>query len=118
MTTLSLQKGLDLTTKDEATLERREFQRIYHQTWADVYRYAFVLLRHREDAEDVASEAYRRALESWDGARGRSSDAVAVDREHDRRRPVGERRERPGELEPAQRSSLERCSKDPAHIGG
>ena len=68
--TILMRRGLDLITDDETALERSEFQSIYHRTWPDVFRYAFVLLRHREDAEDVASEAYRRALESWDAGRG------------------------------------------------
>src|SRR5664280_848583 len=34
------------------------------------------MLRHREDAEDVAAEAFRRALESWDSGRGPQGDAL------------------------------------------
>jgi DNA-directed RNA polymerase specialized sigma24 family protein len=49
-----LRRTRNLITDVEAALERREFQRIYQQTWADVFRYALVLCRHREDAEDVA----------------------------------------------------------------
>jgi RNA polymerase sigma-70 factor, ECF subfamily len=98
MTTLPLRRLQDLITDDELSLERREFQRLYHQTWADLFRYAFVLVRHREDAEDVTSEAFRRALESWD-AGGRPAGEplpwlfliarrIVIDR-HRRRRLVG-----------------------------
>jgi RNA polymerase sigma-70 factor (ECF subfamily) len=98
MTTLPLERGHVLTADDDLALRRREFLGIYHQTWSDVFRYAFVLLRHREDAEDVASEAYRRALESWDSGRGPDGEPlpwlflitrrIVIDR-HRRRRLIG-----------------------------
>jgi hypothetical protein len=65
MTTVPMRKGCDLVTDDERALARREFQSIYHQTWADVFRYAFVLMRHREDAEDVAAPSRRRRTGPW-----------------------------------------------------
>ena len=45
-----------------AIADRTEFEAGYVATWQRVYRYAWVLTRHREDAEDVASETYRRAI--------------------------------------------------------
>jgi RNA polymerase sigma-70 factor (ECF subfamily) len=47
-----------------------EFEGVYRATWPDVFRYAWFLLRQRQDAEDVAAEAYRRALEAWTAGRG------------------------------------------------
>ena len=98
MTILPLQRESALITDDELRLDRREFQRIYHHTWADVFRYAFVMLGHREDAEDVASEAFRRALESWDVGRGPEGEPlpwlllttrrIVIDR-HRRKRLIG-----------------------------
>jgi RNA polymerase sigma-70 factor, ECF subfamily len=98
MTTLPLERGHALTAEDDLALRRQEFLGIYHQTWSDVFRYAFVLLRHREDAEDVASEAYRRALEAWDSGRGPGGEPlpwlflitrrIVIDR-HRRKRLIG-----------------------------
>ncbi len=52
-----------------AIADRPEFEAAYLATWQRVYRYAWVLTRHREDAEDVASETYRRAYSSWNEGR-------------------------------------------------
>jgi len=54
----------------ERAVDRAEFQRVYYQTWPDVFRYAWLLTRHRQDAEDVASEGFRRALEAWCSGHG------------------------------------------------
>jgi RNA polymerase sigma factor (sigma-70 family) len=54
----------------ERAIDLVEFQRIYRQVWPDVYRYALLLSRHRQDAEDIAADAFRRALEAWSEARG------------------------------------------------
>ncbi len=59
-----------LVVDEEWAVERMDFRRVYSETWPDVFRYAWVLLRHREDAEDVASEAFRRAFESWTSGHG------------------------------------------------
>jgi RNA polymerase sigma factor (sigma-70 family) len=79
----------------EWAVERVDFRRVYSETWPDVFRYAWVLVRHREDAEDVASEAFRRAFESWSAGRGPQGDVrpwlflitrrVAIDRLRRRR---------------------------------
>ena len=73
MTALHLMGERDLVIDEEQDAERLEFQGIYYRTWPEVFRYAFTLLRHREDAEDVAAEAYRRALESWTRGVGRKA---------------------------------------------
>ena len=98
MTALHLSGERDLVIDEERAAERLEFERIYYRTWPEVFRYALMLLRHREDAEDVAAEAYRRALESWDSGRGPQGDAlpwlflitrrIAIDRVR-RRRLIG-----------------------------
>jgi RNA polymerase sigma-70 factor, ECF subfamily len=53
-----------------------EFERLYRATWPAVFRYAWLLLRQRQDAEDVSAEAYRRALEAWTDGRGPRTDAL------------------------------------------
>lgn len=87
-----------LVVDEERAVERVDFRRIYLEAWPDVFRYAWVLVRHREDAEDVASEGFRRALESWNAGRGPQGDIlpwlflitrrVAIDRLR-RRRLIG-----------------------------
>jgi RNA polymerase sigma-70 factor (ECF subfamily) len=87
-----------LVVDEERAVERVDFRRVYSETWPDVFRYAWVLVRHREDAEDVASEAFRRAFESWSAGRGPQGDVrpwlflitrrVATDRLR-RRRLIG-----------------------------
>lgn len=52
-----------------ADADRAEFEAAYVATWQRVYRYAWVLTRHREDAEDVASETYQRAYAAWSAGR-------------------------------------------------
>jgi RNA polymerase sigma factor (sigma-70 family) len=52
-----------------AIADRTEFEAAYTATWQRIYRYAWVLTRHREDAEDVASETYRRAYSAWNDGR-------------------------------------------------
>ena len=66
----------NLVIDEERAVERVDFRRVYSETWPDVFRYAWVLVRHREDAEDVASEGFRRALESWNTGRGPQGDVL------------------------------------------
>jgi len=80
----------NLVDDEEWAVERVDFRHLYCETWPDVFRYAWVLVRHREDAEDVASEAFRRAFESWNAGHGPQGDVkpwlllitrrVAIDR--------------------------------------
>ena len=43
------------------------FEEIYVAAWPRLCRYAWVLVRHHEDAEDVAAETVRRAYGAWRG---------------------------------------------------
>jgi DNA-directed RNA polymerase specialized sigma24 family protein len=72
MTAVHMLGERELVIDEERAAERLDFQRVYYRTWPDVFRYALTLLRHREDAEDLAAEAFRWALESWDSGRGPS----------------------------------------------
>ncbi len=49
---------------------------MYLECWPRLYRYAASLARNREDAEDVACEAIRRAYEAWVAGRGPSGDGL------------------------------------------
>ena len=55
------------TTSDDA------FALVYASSWVHVYRYAYLLMRHRENAEDAAAEAFERAYSAW--SRGRRPSA-------------------------------------------
>ena len=84
-----------LVVDEERAVECVDFRRVYSESWPDVFRYAWVLVRHRQDAEDVASEAFRRAFESWSSGHGPHGDVrpwlflitrrVAIDRLRRRR---------------------------------
>jgi RNA polymerase sigma factor (sigma-70 family) len=59
------------------TLENEaEFERMYVATWPRLCRYAWVLVRHHEDAEDVAAETVRRAFGAWQADRGPVGDPI------------------------------------------
>jgi RNA polymerase sigma factor (sigma-70 family) len=73
---MQLLREQSLVLNREKEFDRTELQRIYYRTWPDVFRYALLLLRHREDAEDVAAEAFRRALEACDDGHGPRGDAL------------------------------------------
>jgi len=55
----------------EASLLVREaevghsFEPVYAAAWPRVFRYVWVLVRNREDAEDLTAETFRRAYDSW-----------------------------------------------------
>ncbi|HEY5486311.1 MAG TPA: sigma-70 family RNA polymerase sigma factor [Candidatus Limnocylindrales bacterium] len=59
-----------------AIADRAEFEAQYVATWQRVYRYAWVLTRHRQDAEDVAAETYRRAFSAWTAGRRPKGDIL------------------------------------------
>jgi RNA polymerase sigma factor (sigma-70 family) len=71
------------------------FEAMYAAAWPRLCRYAWVLVRHHEDAEDVAAEAVRRAYGAWQAGRGPVGDPLAwlflI-----ARRIVIDRRKRPG----------------------
>jgi RNA polymerase sigma factor (sigma-70 family) len=48
----------------------RTFEDVYVEFWPRLYRYVWLLVRHHEDAEDIAGEAIRRALGAWNDGRG------------------------------------------------
>jgi RNA polymerase sigma factor (sigma-70 family) len=52
----------------------RAFEDIYAAAWPRLCRYAWVLVRHEEDAEDVAGEAVRRGYAAWQEGRGPAGD--------------------------------------------
>lgn len=44
----------------------REFERVYALHYRDVYRYLVGLTRSLDDAEEITSETFERALRAWD----------------------------------------------------
>jgi RNA polymerase sigma factor (sigma-70 family) len=52
------------------------FEQLYLATWPRLRRYAWVLVRHHEDAEDVAAETIRRAYGAWRSGRGPVGDPL------------------------------------------
>ena len=52
------------------------FEALYRQRYRDVYRYALLMLRSAEDAEDVTGEAFQRAYAAWDAGHGPSGEAL------------------------------------------
>jgi RNA polymerase sigma factor (sigma-70 family) len=52
------------------------FEALYRQRYRDVYRYALLMLRSAEDAEDVTGEAFQRAYAAWDSGHGPSGQAL------------------------------------------
>ncbi len=64
-----VQARKDLQT-DRVAIANRQMSLLYDEAWVPVFRYAFMLLRHREDAEDVCAEAFSRAHQAWADGRG------------------------------------------------
>ncbi len=52
------------------------FEAMYAAAWPRLCRYAWVLVRHHEDAEDVAAETVRRAYGAWLAGRGPVGDPL------------------------------------------
>jgi RNA polymerase sigma factor (sigma-70 family) len=52
------------------------FERMYVGAWPRLCRYTWVLVRHHEDAEDVAGETVRRAFGAWQAGRGPAGDPL------------------------------------------
>ena len=46
------------------------FATLYRERYRDVYRYALLMLRRVEDAEDVSAEAFHRAFAAWQAGHG------------------------------------------------
>jgi RNA polymerase sigma-70 factor, ECF subfamily len=53
------------------------FEALYRQRYRDVYRYALLMLRNPDDAEDVAGEAFQRAYSAWLSGHGPAGSDVA-----------------------------------------
>lgn len=92
------------------------FEAMYVAAWPRLCRYAWVLVRHHEDAEDVAAEAVRRAYGAWQAGRGPVGDPIPwlflI-----ARRIVIDRNKRPGLPWPAL-SHGKRSDASPDSIGG
>jgi DNA-directed RNA polymerase specialized sigma24 family protein len=52
------------------------FEALYRQRYRDVFRYALMMLRRSEDAEDVAGETFHRAYVAWNSGHGPSGQAL------------------------------------------
>lgn len=52
------------------------FEALYRQRYRDVYRYALLMLRSAEDAEDVTGEAFGRAYAAWCSGHGPAGQAL------------------------------------------
>ena len=52
------------------------FEGLYRQRYRDVFRYAVLMLRSVEEAEDVVGEAFGRAYAAWQSGRGPSGQAL------------------------------------------
>jgi len=95
----------------DRTFDLDRFERLYERSWPDVFRYAWLIARNHHDAEDIAAEAFRRALESWAAGRGPQGEPmpwllvitrrIAIDRARRRRLiawlPMDEARDREDE---------------------
>ena len=56
------------------------FEALYRQRYRDVYRYALLMLRGAEDAEDVTGEAFQRAYAAWRSGHGPAGQALLITR--------------------------------------
>jgi RNA polymerase sigma-70 factor (ECF subfamily) len=52
------------------------FDRLFAGTWPRIYTYIWLMLRHREDAEDLAAETFERALRAWGRGRRPTADVI------------------------------------------
>jgi RNA polymerase sigma factor (sigma-70 family) len=55
----------DARAAEEVEDAGASFEALYRQRYRDVYRYALLMLRSAEDAEDIAGEAFQRAHAAW-----------------------------------------------------
>jgi RNA polymerase sigma-70 factor (ECF subfamily) len=65
----------DASSVEEAD-EAGGFAALYRQRYRDVYRYALLMLRSAEDAEDVTADAFQRAYAAWDSGHGPEGQAL------------------------------------------
>jgi RNA polymerase sigma factor (sigma-70 family) len=52
------------------------FELLYRERYRDVFRYALLMLRRFEDAEDVTAEAFGKAYAAWQDGRGPEGQAL------------------------------------------
>jgi RNA polymerase sigma factor (sigma-70 family) len=55
---------------DDAEQIGATFEALYRRRYRDVYRYALLMLRRADDAEDVTGEAFQRAYAAWRSGHG------------------------------------------------
>jgi DNA-directed RNA polymerase specialized sigma24 family protein len=60
----------DATASERLAVASERMAWLYTEAWLPVFRYAFLLLRHREDAEDATGEAFTRAHAAWAVGKG------------------------------------------------
>jgi|SRR5271157_1419562 len=108
---MALARGRVALQADRLGEANRRMGLLYKEAWVPVFRYALMLLRHREDAEDVSAEAFSRAHEAWAKGHGPVGPAlpwlllitrrVVIDRQRRRRLlfwlPLSESRDRADE---------------------
>ena len=58
-----------VTTIDRSTMDKELFLKKYEEVYRDMYRYAFLTLGHKQDAEDAVSEAVCDAYRQRDSLR-------------------------------------------------
>lgn len=68
-----MRESVGVSRADEV---EQAFATLYRQRYRDVYRYALLMLRQAEDAEDVAGEAFQRAYAAWLSGRGPEGQAL------------------------------------------
>jgi len=70
----TVDKGIDdvleLVGRARAAEIDEAFAAVYRERYRDVYRYALLMLRRPEEAEDVSAEAFGRAYSAWRSGRG------------------------------------------------
>jgi RNA polymerase sigma-70 factor (ECF subfamily) len=80
MMEITADKGIDdvLELVGEARTEELDetFATLYRQRYRDVFRYALLMLRRVEDAEDVTAEVFQRAYAAWKSGHGPQGQAL------------------------------------------
>jgi RNA polymerase sigma-70 factor (ECF subfamily) len=61
---------------DQADEADSSFEALYRQRYRDVFRYALLMLRSAEEAEDVTADAFQRAFGAWRSGHGPAGQAL------------------------------------------
>ena len=64
------------TLRQETRVQAGDFEAEYAAGWSPVFRYCLTLVRDRDEAEDVAAEAFRRAYMAWEAGRGPAGETL------------------------------------------